>query len=53
MAPIAEASVGVAIPAIIDPKTKIISKRGRARVFNISLNEAELASGSNKIFGFL
>ena len=29
MAPIADASVGVAIPAIIDPKTKIISKRGR------------------------
>ena len=25
---------------------------GRARVFKISFNEAELALGSNKIFGF-
>ena len=35
MAPIADASVGVAIPAIIEPKTKIISKAAvRARVLN-------------------
>ena len=52
-APIADASVGVAIPAIIEPKTKIIKSSGKARVLRISLNDAEFASGSNRIFGFL
>ena len=36
-APIAEASVGVAIPANIDPRTRKINSTGRARVFNNSV----------------
>ncbi len=42
-APIADASVGVAIPAIIEPKTKIIKSNGKASVLRISLNDAEFA----------
>ncbi len=41
----AEASVGVAIPAIIDPKTRTIKVNGRARVFKISELEDDWASG--------
>ena len=51
-APIADASVGVAIPAIMEPKTKIIYINGKARVLRISLDVAGFAPGSNKIFGF-
>ena len=40
-APIAEASVGVAIPANIDPRTRKINAIGRARVFNNSVFSIE------------
>ena len=43
----AEASVGVAIPAIMDPKTRTIKTNGRARVFKTSEIEGDCASGLN------
>ena len=49
----ADASVGVAIPAIIDPNTSIIRISGRASVLRISDTGAFFAFGSNRIFGFL
>ena len=52
IAPIAEASVGVAIPAIIEPRTIIISIKGRARVFNISVIGVVAASDKETILGF-
>ena len=53
MAPIADASVGVAIPPIIDPNTRIMRISGRASVLRISDIGAFFAFGSKKIFGFL
>ena len=49
----ADASVGVAIPEIIDPRTRIISINGRASVFKISDDDADLAFGKNSISIFL
>ena len=52
IAPMAAASVGVAIPPIIDPKTKTISTRGRANVFKISVFGGDTKSGKNWMFTF-
>ena len=47
MAPIADASVGVAIPAMIDPRTRTIKSKGMASVFKTSMLDADWALGSN------
>ena len=52
IAPIAAASVGVAIPPIIEPSTNTISINGRANVFKISIFGGVIESGKNWIFKF-
>ena len=49
----AAASVGVAMPAIIEPNTIIISSKGIARVFKSSDLRGGLSSGLNSISAFL
>ena len=52
-APIAAASVGVAIPAKIEPSTKKINKNGRARVLNKLIILILESIAWSLIFGFV
>ena len=53
IAPIAEASVGVATPAIIEPRTKKIKDSGSPSVLKISNLERDSFAGLKTMFGFL